>query len=69
MKLQSSIFHDEWVACLREHYLYVIRSNDAGTEPSLRTVMRDTGFSDEEIDAIADEARHMPPITLAPEEG
>ena len=42
-------FHKEWRDCLRAHFLYVIRSGDRVTEPSLRLVMLEAGFSDEEL--------------------
>lgn len=44
-----SVFSDEWRTCLREHFMYVIRNQDARTERSLITVMHETGFSDDEL--------------------
>ncbi len=52
-----SIFHDDWRACLRAHYLHVIRSGDRVTEPTLRAVLERVGFSEDEIRQMAIEAR------------
>jgi hypothetical protein len=48
----QSIFFEEWRACLREHYLHVVRNNDAITEPTLRTVLLETGFTEDEINKL-----------------
>ncbi len=47
--MNRSIFYEDWRDCLRAHYLHVIRTNDTNNEASLYTVLRDTGFSDDEI--------------------
>lgn len=47
-----SIFYDEWRDCLREHYIYVIQSNDHVTEPSLREVMLEIGFTEDDLEHI-----------------
>jgi hypothetical protein len=44
-----SIFADEWRACLREQYLYVIRADDQQTLNSLTSVMHEVGFTDSEL--------------------
>src|SRR5690606_19075090 len=44
-----SVFSEEWRACLREHYMYVIRQQDTRTERSLLTVMHETNFDDAEL--------------------
>lgn len=44
-----STFAEEWRDCLRAHYTAVVRNDDKGTERTLRGVMLEAGFSDEEI--------------------
>jgi hypothetical protein len=44
-----SEFYEEWRICLREHYLHVVKSGDEITEPTLRAVLLETGFSEGEI--------------------
>lgn len=46
---EPSIFADEWRECLRAHYTYVVRMNDRGTERTLRGVMLEAGFSEDEV--------------------
>lgn len=58
--MSRSIFYQHWRACLREHYLHVIRTHDHITEPTLRGVLKETGFTDEEIEALREEARQAP---------
>lgn len=55
MSQKQSVFHDNWRDCLREHYLYVVRTHDAITEPTLRRVLIDTGFTEAEIDQLHEE--------------
>jgi hypothetical protein len=45
-----SVFFEEWRACLQAHYIYVLRINDKVTEPTLRGVLLDAGFSEAEIE-------------------
>ena len=52
MSDQRSIFFDEWQACLRAHYVHVLRTNDSVTEPTLRHVLHQTGITDEELAAL-----------------
>lgn len=47
--MTEDIFADEWRACLQAHYMHVVRNNDRVTEPTLRIVMHDAGFSDAEL--------------------
>jgi hypothetical protein len=54
---ERSIFFDEWQACLRAHYKYVVCAHDPITEPTLRRVLLQTGVSEDEILALQDEAR------------
>ena len=54
---ERSIFHEDWRACLRAHYMHVIRINDAVTEPTLHSVLARVGFSDDEIKQMAVEAK------------
>lgn len=44
-----SIFSEEWRACLRAHYTYVIRAQDALTEQTLRHVLLQTGMREDEL--------------------
>jgi hypothetical protein len=60
MNDKSSIFFDEWRACLRAHYKYVIQVNDTVTEPTLRAVLLQSGLTDDELRALIDEARGEP---------
>jgi hypothetical protein len=53
---EQSIFFDEWQACLRAHYKYVICAHDPVTEPTLRRVLLRTGVSEDEIIALQAEA-------------
>lgn len=47
--MSDNVFADEWRACLRAHYMHVVRIGDRVTEPTLRMVMHDAHFSDEEL--------------------
>lgn len=47
--MNENIFADEWRDCLRAHYMYVVRNSDHVTEPTLRVVMHDAGFSESEL--------------------
>jgi uncharacterized protein YqgV (UPF0045/DUF77 family) len=42
-------FADDWRDCLRAHYIHVVREQDTTNEGSLITVLRDTGFNDNEV--------------------
>lgn len=53
---QRSIFWEDWQSCLLEHYLHVIRIQDEITEPSLRTVLLATDFTEDELKQIIAEA-------------
>ncbi|HML24775.1 MAG TPA: hypothetical protein PKD09_24185 [Aggregatilinea sp.] len=57
--MKRSIYFNDWQACLRAHYVHVIRTNDTVTEPTLRHVLLQTGLTDAELDAIAAEARGL----------
>lgn len=52
----TDLFYDEWRACLRSHLQYVIQEQDRSNETSLLTVLRDTGFSEEEVRSMRHEA-------------
>ncbi len=52
-----SVFYEDWRACLRAHYLHVIRTGDRVTEPTLREVLLRVGFSEDEIKEMAIQAR------------
>jgi hypothetical protein len=60
MSDRRSIFFDEWQACLRAHYVYVLRTNDTVTEPTLRQVLRQTGLTDEDLAALQAQALGAP---------
>src|SRR5579859_2819043 len=49
---QEDLFEQDWRDCLRAHYVHVIRERDMVNEESLITVLRQTGFSDDDITAI-----------------
>ncbi len=51
-----SLFFDQWQACLRAHYIYVIRSNDRVTEPSLRQVLLHSGLSESDLEELRQQA-------------
>jgi hypothetical protein len=48
----QSIFADEWRDCLKAHYLYVVREQDVRTERTLRGVMHNVGFSDDDLNEL-----------------
>jgi hypothetical protein len=48
----QSIFADEWRDCLKSHYLYVVREQDVRTERTLRGVMHNVGFSEDELNEL-----------------
>jgi hypothetical protein len=47
--MSQNIFADEWRDCLRAHYMHVIRTADHITEPTLRDVLKEAGFSESEL--------------------
>src|SRR6266852_7522058 len=49
---EENLFEQDWRNCLRAHYVHVIRERDVVNEESLITVLRQTGFSDDDINAI-----------------
>jgi len=63
MSDQHSIFFDEWQACLRAHYVHVLRTNDTVTEPTLRHVLHQTGITDEELAALQAEGLAGRPLS------
>lgn len=46
---ERSIFFDEWIRCLREQYMHVIREKDTLTQQSLTDVLYEVGFTDDEL--------------------
>ena len=44
-----NIFYDDWRECLRSHFIHVLVTGDAITEPTLRDVLRHAGISEEEL--------------------
>lgn len=56
------IFFDDWQACLRAHYVYVLRAEDAITERTLRGVLLQSGVTEAELAALHDRARALGPL-------
>jgi hypothetical protein len=61
MSRERSVFFDEWQACLRSHYVHVIRSQDEVTEPTLRHVLLQTGLTQAELEALWEDANYIAP--------
>jgi hypothetical protein len=59
---KRSIFFDAWQACLRAHYVHVIRTNDAVTEPTLRAVLLQSGLSEDDLHDLYREALALGPL-------
>jgi hypothetical protein len=59
---KRSIFFDAWQACLRAHYIHVIRTNDAVTEPTLRAVLLQSGLSEDDLHDLYQEALALGPL-------
>jgi hypothetical protein len=57
----KSIFFEDWRDCLRSHYQYVVSVNDHITEPSLRQVLLEAGFTLAEIEEWHEQALQKPP--------
>lgn len=53
---RHSLFFDEWQACLRAHYVHVIRTNDVVNERTLRYVLLQTGMSEDALLRLREEA-------------
>lgn len=47
--MSLNVFAEEWLECLRAHYMHVIRTEDHVTLPSLTIVMRQAGFDDSQL--------------------
>ncbi|MFN8527763.1 MAG: hypothetical protein U0670_04045 [Anaerolineae bacterium] len=45
----KSPFEEEHRECLRAHYTHVIRENETRTERTLKGVLKELGFRDDEI--------------------
>lgn len=56
MSNKRSLFFDDWQACLRAHYVYVLRAGDNVTELTLRQVLLQTGLSEQDLRALQEEA-------------
>ncbi len=54
--MQNNPFAEEWRRCLREHYKYIIHTQDTVTEKSLVIVMQQVGFSESELAELRVEA-------------
>lgn len=53
MSDNRSIFYEEWRACLRAHYMDVVQNDDLVTEPTLKGVLLEVGFSEDEVREMA----------------
>jgi hypothetical protein len=62
MNSKSSIFFDQWQACLRAHYIHVIRANDTVTERTLRSVLLQSGLAEDDLGRLYDEALALGPL-------
>lgn len=51
-----SVFADEWRKCLREQYKHVVRNQEKITESSLKLVLNEVGFSENELSEMYVEA-------------
>jgi ribosomal protein L12E/L44/L45/RPP1/RPP2 len=47
--MSSSPFGEDWRACLRAHYQYVVRGNDEPTRKTLTGVLYQVGFTEDEL--------------------
>ncbi len=45
----KDIFGEDWLECLRAHYMHVVRVSDKVTLPSLTVVMEQAGFNQSEL--------------------
>lgn len=62
MSDSRGIFFDDWQACLRAHYVHVLRANDAITERTLRGVLLQSGVTEAELAALHDRALALGPL-------
>lgn len=60
MTEQRSPFEEEWKEALAAHYLYVVQVADHITEPTLRTVLQQVGFSEADIIRLYEQAQKQP---------
>lgn len=51
-----SIFAEEWRECLRAQFIHVVRENDQKTLETLKGVMYDVGFREDDLKAMYIEA-------------
>ncbi|MGJ3240238.1 MAG: hypothetical protein ACFE0Q_16135 [Anaerolineae bacterium] len=56
MAKRESVFADEWRRCLREHYKYVIKTNDTPTATTLTPILERFGFRSDELRQLEIEA-------------
>lgn len=61
MSPNGGVFFDEWQACLRAHYLYVLQTEDWVTELTLRRVLLNAGFSEEDVALLHQQAAESDP--------
>jgi hypothetical protein len=59
MHASDSLFFEEWRSCLHAHYLYVLRTGDTITEPTLRQVLLNTGFTEDDVAEMRAEAEAL----------
>ncbi|MBI5957567.1 MAG: hypothetical protein HY866_02455 [Chloroflexi bacterium] len=55
-------FFEDWQACLRAHYIHVVRARDAVTEPTLRAVLLHTGLTEHDLDELLRQANALGPL-------
>ena len=56
MSPKGGVFFDEWQACLRSHYLYVLRTQDWVTERTLSRVLLNSGLTDNDLARLQQQA-------------
>jgi len=57
---QPDIFREDWLACLRAHYLYTLRAGDLNNAEGLRRVLIEAGINEADIEAMAPQQPHPP---------
>jgi hypothetical protein len=56
MAKRASVFSGEWRRCLKEHYKYVVKSQDKRTETTLTPILNRFGFTETELQQLYIEA-------------
>jgi hypothetical protein len=58
--MSNRVFAEEWRACLRAHYQYVIRNEDKVTERTLVGVLHEVGFTDDDLSQLGSASNTNP---------